>query len=160
MGHRRLILMRHATAATGANLATDHERPLTGRGTEEARAVGLALRAAGWVPDRVLYSDAARTTETWWCMSELLGEPPASAMPSLYGAGTEALAATVQRLAPSEQTVLVLGHNPGWSDAIAWLTGIQVNLAPANAALLLGRGERWAGALGLGALELEDVLRP
>ena len=157
---RRLIVMRHATAVSGANLPTDHERPLTPRGTEEAMAVARILVQRDWLPHRALVSDAARTSETWWCMAQALGEPSASLMPGFYAAGIDAMVGALKRLDPSVQTALVLGHNPGWSDAIGWLCGKQVRLAPANAALLEVRGEQWADGLGYGALKLVGIVRP
>ena len=156
----RLIVMRHATAVSGANLATDHERPLTPRGTAEAVAVARVLLARNWRPDRALVSDAARTSETWWCMASLLGEPASALLPSFYGAGVETIVSAVKRMDDTVKTVLVLGHNPGWSDAIGWLCGTQVRLAPAHAALLHVSGEQWTDGLGYGALELEGVIGP
>ncbi len=160
MVERRLILVRHATAVSGANLPTDHERPLTPRGAEEAVAVGRRLVARGWHPERALVSDAARTQETWWCMAPALGDVPAAFLPSLYAAGIDAVAAVVKRVDPAVRTVLLLGHNPGWSDAATWLTGAPVRLAPAHAALMRGVSAEWADVLGAGGLELVDVLRP
>lgn len=156
---RRLVVMRHATAVSGAGM-DDHERPLTAAGAEEAAAVARALVVAGWVPERALVSDAARTCETWWAMASVLGERPSVLAPSLYSAGLDALQAAVSRLEPDVSCVIAIGHNPGWSDAIGWLTGQQVRLAPAEAALLVGAGDRWADAIGYGALHVERVLRP
>lgn len=155
---RRLILMRHATAASGANLPSDHERPLTPRGTDQARAVAEILAQRRWIPEVALVSDAARTSETWWCMVSLLGDPPSRLLPSLYGGGIDELVAAAQRLDPSVRTAIAIGHNPGWSEAIQWLTGSQAPLAPADAALLRTSGDRWSDALGRGALHLVEIL--
>lgn len=157
---RRLVVMRHATAASGAGLASDHERPLTAHGAAEAESMGRQLAACGWIPDRALVSDAARTTETWWCMEAALGSPPMTELPGFYGAGVGAMVAAVKRLPPTVGTALVLGHNPGWSEAIGWLTGSAVQLAPGQAALLQGQGTVWSDSLGPGALALSRVLHP
>lgn len=157
---RRLIVMRHATAASGAGLATDHERPLTAHGSSEALSVGEQLVRLDWVPDVALVSDAARTTETWWCMERALGAPSMTELPGFYGGGVDALVSEVKRLPSSARTVLVLGHNPGWTGAVHWLSGAPVTLQPAHAALLVGDGERWSEVLGYGALKLADVVLP
>ena len=133
---------------------------MTARGTEEAAAVARALVERDWLPHRALVSDAARTSETWWCMAQALGEPNASLMPGFYGAGIDAMVAALKRLEPSVGTALVLGHNPGWSDSIGWLCGTQVSLAPAHAALLEVSGELWTDGLGYGALKLCEVVGP
>lgn len=156
---RRLVVMRHATAVSGAGLE-DHERPLTAAGAEEAASVARSLAALGWLPDRALVSDAARTCETWWAMTSVWGDRPSVLSPGLYAAGLDALQAAVQRVEPEIRCVIAVGHNPGWSDAIGWLTGQQVRLAPAQAALLVGVGDRWAEALGARAMRVERVVSP
>jgi len=157
---RRLIVMRHATAAPGSGLASDHVRPLTAHGTAEALDVAAQLVERGWQPTRALVSDAARTTETWWAMADLLGAPRSMLLSSLYGAGIEALIYEVKRLPNEVDTVLVLGHNPGWSQAASWLCGHTLSLSTANAVLLSADGSRWTDVLGAAGLTLRDVLRP
>ena len=55
---------------------------------------------------------------------------------------------------------MVVGHNPGWSTAVGVLGGHRVALAPANAALLEGRGAHWSDVLGPRAMMLVDVVVP
>lgn len=58
-------------------------------------------------------------------------------------------------------TVLALGHNPGWEDALAWLCGQHHALTTANAALLVAPPGRWAEVVQrAGAWRCERVLRP
>lgn len=121
MEHRRLILMRHATAATGTG--RDIDRPLTRRGIEEAHRVGERLRAQGPRPDRVITSSARRCIETWQALASGLGvEPQPRRAPSpgvehddhLYNASTRGLLAAIRAVEDAE-TLLVLAHNPGIS---------------------------------------------
>lgn len=117
MSRRRLLLMRHATAAAGTG--RDVDRPLTRRGLEEAHRVGERLREAGPVPDRVLASSARRCRETWQALSSSLAaeQCPAIAVEfddRLYNASTGALLEAVHGENVSE-VLLVLGHNPGIS---------------------------------------------
>jgi phosphohistidine phosphatase len=107
-----------------------------------------------------LCSDAARTSETLWAMTNRIGAPPSELLPSLYGAGIEGLVHVVKRLPDEVHTVLVLGHNPGWSQAASWLCGEALSLSPANAVLLSAVGSRWTDVLGAGGLQLRDVLKP
>ena len=156
---RRLIVMRHATAASGSGLPSDHVRPLTTRGTAEADNVGQQLSSLGWLPDLALVSDASRTSETWWCLAEHVGSPSSTMMPSFYGAGLDALVDALKRLPDDCGSVLVLGHNPGWSEAASWLSGVQIAMAPANAVCLEANGDRWTDVLGPGAMRLDRVVR-
>ncbi|MBK7950116.1 MAG: histidine phosphatase family protein [Deltaproteobacteria bacterium] len=125
MEHRRLILMRHATAATGTG--RDFDRPLTRRGLEEAQRVGERLRSQGPRPDRVITSSARRCVETWQAVARGLGgapdpgratgpivEPLVEHDDRLYNASTRGLLAAI-RAVDDAQTLLVLAHNPGIS---------------------------------------------
>lgn len=129
MEHRRLILMRHATAATGTG--RDFDRPLTRRGLEEAHRVGERLRAQGPRPDRVITSSARRCLETWQAVASGLGGAPESGQATgptveplvaprvehddgLYNASTRGLLDAI-RAVEDAQTLLVLAHNPGIS---------------------------------------------
>jgi phosphohistidine phosphatase SixA len=56
--------------------------------------------------------------------------------------------------------LLVLGHNPGWEDLVGWLTGEDIVMKTANAALLSLDLESWSAALQPGKWKLVDVVRP
>jgi phosphohistidine phosphatase len=110
----RLLIVRHAEAATGN---PDELRPLTSEGREHARAVGARLRDAGFAADAVVSSPLLRARETAEALG--LGEPEVD-----------------ERLAPGAtpfdvrdvatgrgETVVVVGHQPDCSQAVAALTG-------------------------------------
>ena len=61
---RRLLLLRHAKAAP-LTLEDDFERTLTESGRADALRVGQWLAGHNLVPDRCLFSGAARTRETY-----------------------------------------------------------------------------------------------
>jgi hypothetical protein len=79
--------------------------------------------------------------------------------PSLYLAGLGALQESAAAWPVFAQTVLALGHNPGWEQALGQLGGSWAGMTTANAGLLIGRGVSWSAALE-GSWELEAVLRP
>jgi hypothetical protein len=79
--------------------------------------------------------------------------------PCLYLAGLGALQESAAAWPASAQTVLALGHNPGWERALGQLGGSWGGMTTANAALLIGRGDSWIAALE-GSWDLEAVLRP
>ena len=65
LGHRRLILTRHAKSAWDDPTLADHDRPLNARGRRSALALGDWLASRGYEPEEVLCSSARRTQETW-----------------------------------------------------------------------------------------------
>ena len=157
---RRLIVMRHAQSSAGSSMTADHERPIDAHGQRQAPLVARQLAGLGWSPDAVLSSDSTRTRQTWSAMSsELPGTLEPLFLRALYCAGLDAVWEASHQIDPGRETLLVLGHNPGWSQAIHHLAGRSQAMAPANAALLEGTGEDWPHALEA-SWRLVDVLRP
>lgn len=112
--HRRLLLLRHAKAAAAPEV-TDHDRPLAGRGHDEAPTAGRWMVEHGVVPDFILCSSAlrARQTTTWVCQE--LGEkaPTPQLRDDLYNAGTTGLLAVINHVPETVRTLLVVAHFPG-----------------------------------------------
>ena len=109
----RLILTRHAKSSWDHPGLGDHERPLNKRGRESAGAIGAWLKDKGYVPERVLSSDSARTRETWALVEAALGSgAEVEWLSALYHAGAQTMLDVLQG-AGSTPHVLMLGHNPG-----------------------------------------------
>jgi phosphohistidine phosphatase len=106
---KRLILMRHAKSDWSDASLSDHARTLNARGQRSAGAIGGWLRERGLIPDYVLCSDAVRTVQTLALLG--LGEVPTTLTPALYLAEPDAMAALLR--SQTEDTLLMLGHNPG-----------------------------------------------
>ena len=153
---RRLVLLRHAKSSWKSDAATDWARPLKGRGRRDAPVIGLRLTQRGWLPDAVVSSDSARTTETW----ERLGiDAPVRFTRALYHGGLAALRQELAAFDDGIGTAMAIGHNPGWEDAVEALSGEATRMTTCNAALLEGAGATWAAALS-SPWTLVTVLRP
>ena len=157
---RRLMLMRHAKSAWQSEAPTDHARPLNKRGRRDAPRVGKRLVELGWVPDQVLGSDSRRTQETWEQMQKHFPEARVRFTRALYAGGPTELRSEVARLSAAVRTVLVLGHNPGWENAVKALSGREVRMTTANVVLLEGKGATWGEALQRGRWSVVGVVRP
>ncbi|HEX3965413.1 MAG TPA: histidine phosphatase family protein [Trebonia sp.] len=108
---RTLLLLRHAKSAWPD--VPDHERPLARRGQRDARRMGRWLRAAGYVPDRVVCSTACRASQTWQLVLPALGSaPPAILDDRIYKATVAQLLDVIRRTSPPVRTLLVVGHAP------------------------------------------------
>jgi phosphohistidine phosphatase len=117
---KRLILVRHAKSAWDDPLVADHDRPLNERGHAAAVDLGQWLASRGYVPGKVLCSDALRTQQTWAGIAPALpGSPVVELKPALYHAGAEVMLAVLRHAAAD--TVMMIGHNPGISDFAARL---------------------------------------
>ncbi len=154
----RLVVMRHAKSDHHHGIP-DHQRPLNDRGRRDAPRVAERLDELGWVPDQVISSDSARTVETWSCMEDCLhtGLEP-SFTRRLYLASWMPFAQTVGEA--RGDTVLVLGHNPGWEEVVELLCGQHVRLTTGNAVLLRRDPVPWSIAVEPDAWAVVDILRP
>jgi phosphohistidine phosphatase len=110
----------------------------------------------------MLSSDSQRTRETAALLQkEWANEAHLHLSSALYHAGIEELVDEVAAVPNDVDCLLVLGHNPGWEGAMVWLTGDDVRLTTANAALLEGSGETWPDALAeRHGWRIHDVVRP
>jgi phosphohistidine phosphatase SixA len=55
---------------------------------------------------------------------------------------------------------MLIGHNPGWEDAVHQLTGVRAQMTTCNAALLSTDAGAWGEAAQRGDWVLERVVRP
>ncbi len=159
---RRLIVLRHAKSAWNTDAATDHDRPLNKRGRRDAPRIGARLAELGWLPDRVISSDATRTRETFERLSSDWREPvDVSFTRALYGAGYREVQSTLGKLDAGVCTAMVIGHNPGWEELVETLTGADHRMTTSNAALLTIEADGWKQAMKRrGCWQLHQLLRP
>jgi phosphohistidine phosphatase len=114
-------LLRHGDAQDGS---PDSERPLTDKGREQSRAAGAALAALGVELDACLTSPKVRAADTARIACEQLGDLEPQVEPKLAGGPFDA----VELAAGLGEEVLLVGHEPDFSDAVRSLTGARVDL--------------------------------
>ena len=132
----RLHLLRHAKSSRDDGVE-DRDRPLSRRGREAARLVCETLPAALGRVDLVLCSRAQRTEETAELVLAGFAMPPRVLFEDeLYLAGHAALLRRLLRLDDADNTVLVIGHNPGLHELALRLAATDT---PAHRALAAGK---------------------
>lgn len=172
---RRLLLLRHAEAASpaGGDLSeqADLARGLTAEGRIAAGRCGEWLRARALAPDLVLCSPALRTRQTLAGLEPALPPPalPTLFCPEIYEAPPEALLACIRHAPDHARTVLLIGHNPGISTLARWLDSharvLEQGFATASLAVfhMWGSDEKedpgWAGCDAT-SLTLDTFARP
>ena len=125
-----IYLLRHGDAEK--RNGDDAARRLSAKGREQARAAGRALAALGADIEACLTSPKTRAAETTRLACEPLGLEPELA-PELAGGGFDALS-----LAAGRGDVLLVGHEPDFSNEIARLTGGKVKLRKGGLAVVDG----------------------
>jgi phosphohistidine phosphatase len=132
-------LIRHAEAEDGS---PDADRRLTAKGEQQARDAGAALAKLGVEVDACLTSPKVRSVQTAELVCERLGVEPLLE-PALAGGPFDP-----QELArPAGENVVLVGHEPDFSHAVARSTGAQVRM-------------RKGGIAGIDRGELKVLLRP
>lgn len=118
---KTLLLLRHAKSAWPEGV-DDHDRPLADRGRCDAPRMGAYIAEAGLWPDFALVSSARRTLETWALVEPALGKAcPSRTVSSIYEAEPAAILAAIHTAPQQSETLLVIGHNPGFEDLAAML---------------------------------------
>jgi len=156
---KELILLRHAKSDWAAPFTDDADRPLNSRGREAAAIMGRVLTLAGRAPDLVLTSGAKRARDTADLAAAAGGwTAPVVVDPRLSPGSPGAVVAAVHARAGAAGRLLVVGHEPAWSQTVAVLLGGgRVRMTTGTAACL--GVEAWE-ALAPGACTLLWMLGP
>ena len=157
---RTLYLLRHAKARSPDPGQPDATRELTGRGRRAAAALGSRFAALGPLPELVVTSPAARAAATAveWARAAGFSEDRIIRDARIYGARVGTLLALIHDLDESLRSVLLVGHDPAFSELAGQLAGRYLALRTcAVAAFRIGCP--WAGTSATDA-ELLRLERP
>lgn len=125
-----IYLLRHGEAEEGDG--DDAARRLTPKGERQSRAVGGALAAMGAEIDACLTSPKVRAADTARLACEALSLEPETAN-ELRGGPFDSLS-----LAAGRGDVLLVGHEPDFSNEVSRLTGARVKLRKGGLAIVDG----------------------
>lgn len=140
----RLYLMRHGLATQAERPATDFQRQLTPRGTEEVREIAAALaRRWGNRPLAVYHSPALRTRQTADLLREAVSweqgaTPTGGALYALSRQDWAPLAEHLRELAAAGEVadVVFVSHQPFLEQWLADLAKVQLTFRQSAVAVL------------------------
>lgn len=147
---KTLLLFRHADAASRRAHATDHARPLTPRGRDDALQMGHFLAATGQQPDHAVASTATRARQTLeqaraggrWAADDRGAVPTEAA---LYDASAADVLGVVHAAPGPASRLLLVGHNPTFTDvAVRLMGGGNVKMATGTIARIDVPVDAWA----------------
>jgi phosphohistidine phosphatase len=125
-----IYLLRHGDAERGDG--DDSARRLTEKGERQSVAAGRALAALEAKIDACLTSPKVRAADTARLACQALGIEPEVAA-ELSGGGFDSTG-----LSAGRGDVMLVGHEPDFSDEIARLTGARVKLRKGGLAIIDG----------------------
>jgi phosphohistidine phosphatase len=119
---KTLLLARHAKSDWNAAGLSDHDRPLNARGRRDAPAMARRLLDEGVGVQRIVSSTATRARNTAAEYAAAFGLAVIEE-PALYAASARAILGIAADLPDQVDVAMLVGHNPGMTDAVAELTG-------------------------------------
>jgi phosphohistidine phosphatase len=144
---KTLYLMRHAKSSWNFDDLSDQERPLNGRGRDDAPHMGQALAARNIQLDLLVSSPAVRALSTASLVAKEINYPhdQIRVIEGIYGAEVPDLLAIVHQLPDEATSVLLVGHNNTLTDFVNLLSPNQMPELPTAAIVCLKfNTERWA----------------
>lgn len=120
---KTLTLLRHAKSSWDDAVARDFDRPLNRKGQRAAEAMGRHAKTLGLTFDHVVASPAERVVETLKHFATGYGEDLTPQWDAgVYLASTATLLDVVHALPETADSVLLVGHNPGFEELVLLLT--------------------------------------
>jgi phosphohistidine phosphatase len=157
---KTLYLLRHAKSSWKEPGLRDFDRPLNGRGREEAPLVGRFLRKRKLRADLILSSPAARARQTAALVKEAAGLSAKLLYDErIYEADAARLLEVVTRAGESAGALLLVGHNPGMEELLLLLTGEVRQMPTARLACVALEVGEWT-EVRVGAGRLEWLVQP
>jgi phosphohistidine phosphatase len=120
---RTLYLLRHAKSSWKDASLPDFDRPLKGRGQDAAKQMGEFLASKKVSLSTLISSPSVRTRET---IEILLRHARLPVEPlfdqRIYEASLATLLQVVSEISADHKTAVLVGHNPGMEELLAFLT--------------------------------------
>ena len=156
---KTLVLVRHGAAEHSRSAGGDLERPLTPRGKTDSAQVADHFNEYGLSVNTILSSPALRAKITANYFADL-AELPVRIDERIYEADVSELLDVVQEADDLHETILLVGHNPGFSEFLRLLLDREHDAMPtASLAIINMDVEEWVDVIA-GSGELEWYIDP
>ncbi|QEN07102.1 hypothetical protein EXM22_03540 [Oceanispirochaeta crateris] len=123
----KLVLIRHGKSGWDSG-ADDFDRSLNSQGLKDAPFMAEILKKRGIIPTRIISSPALRALTTARIMSEVLECPVIEEKKELYLASSQIILETAMTSMEEEESLFIVGHNPGISLAAQQILGHNVDM--------------------------------
>ncbi|RVT98082.1 histidine phosphatase family protein [Mucilaginibacter limnophilus] len=144
---KRLLLIRHAKA-THESGYIDFERPLTPEGVEDASYMAERVKEQNIVPDILISSPALRTLATANIFSQHLAGRKPETNKDIYDASEQTLLKVINNFPDNVDYIGLVGHNPGISQILYYLTGKVQEMDTSGIALIEFKVDSWTEVSG------------
>lgn len=120
-----ILLFRHAKSSWNDPDLEDFQRPLAGRGLEDAPRMGAYLKKIGYKPDYVVSSPAERAKQTAEMCIQAMGRDPnmINWNQNLYFESEQEYIKAIQQSSEKAEIMMIVGHNPLMESTASILSG-------------------------------------
>jgi phosphohistidine phosphatase len=159
---KTVIFFRHGKSDWNSAFGHDHERPLNKRGRKAARRMGRFLDRIEQLPDRIISSSATRARMTFEQAAQKgdWGDIPVEITDDLYEASPADVLSVIQSISDGSERILLVGHEPTFSDTVGRLIGsANVRMPTAAMACIEIEVDHWPD-VGFGSGQLRWLVGP
>ena len=141
------MLIRHSKAEKEMP-AYDFDRPLKYTGIQDARFMAERIREQSLIPQLIITSPALRTKTTADIFAETLKLPDPAFDRSIYEASQQTWLKLINALPNECDFIAIVGHNPGLSYILQYLTGETKEVHTSTVALVEFDLDSWDAIIG------------
>lgn len=134
---KQLLLVRHGKSDWGNTDLKDFDRPLNKRGKENAPEMAERLKERGFTFDLMVSSPAKRAKSTAKFFAKAYQVDNIQYEDSIYEANINTLLKVVNNLNDAADTVIMFGHNPGFTDLANELSDADIYNIPTAGMVLM-----------------------
>jgi len=129
---RVLTLVRHAKSSWDQVGLSDCDRALNNRGLKDAPEMGRRLADAGYAVDTIIASPAIRAITTAEIIANEIGFSAQQIVQDakIYNANIDALIELVASFDNNVNSVMLVGHNPGFTVLCNYLSDARIDNMP------------------------------
>lgn len=127
---KNVILLRHAKSSWDNLLLSDFERPLNGRGKNDAPLIGKEICRYGILPDLILCSSSQRTRQTLAAIQHHFPKATIEFKRDLYHSSADHMLNLVKSVPDHFNTVMLVAHNPGITYAFELFGDVRIDNVP------------------------------
>lgn len=157
---KNIYILRHAKSDWSDDNADDKDRILTDRGVDEAKTVAKAFINNKLQFDTIISSPAKRALQTATIVKKNTGFiKEIQVEDCFYFSDLRRILSVIRRQNDENNTILIVGHNPLWSNLVLYLTGNRMTMDTGCAAILTSNIDKWDN-FDNNAFKLELYINP
>jgi phosphohistidine phosphatase len=143
---KRLFIVRHGKSTWDYDSVKDIDRPLKERGISDGYEMAGRLMKKDLKPDLIVSSPGIRALHSAVIFHRVLKLPNLSLQinPEFYLADEDEILSVIYGFDDSIQSVMIFGHNPGFTNLVNYLSNLNVmNVPTTGLAILQFDTDKW-----------------